>query len=61
MASDDEIIQRILGDEKLLAQVTEMLKNQDTKDMDPETQASHDRFLKSQMLVEAFGLGTRPE
>jgi hypothetical protein len=61
MASNDEIIQRILGDEKLIAQVIEMLKNQDTQDMDPETKASHESFLKSQMLVEALGLDKKIE
>lgn len=56
LMTDEEWIKYILADEKLLAQAIEILKNQDTKDMNPETKASHERFLKSQMLVEAFGL-----
>lgn len=55
--TDDEqlkLIQYVFENEERLATVIEALKNTDTKDMDPETKASHDRFLKSQMLVDAL-------
>jgi hypothetical protein len=60
--TDDEklqLIQYIFENEERLAMVIEHLKHTDTKAMDPETKASHERFLKSQMLVEAFGINKK--
>lgn len=60
--TDDEklqLIQYIFENEERLAMVIEALKNTDTKDMDPETKASHESFLKSQMLAEAFGVNKK--
>lgn len=60
--TDDEklqLIQYIFENEERLAMVIEALKKTDTKDMDPEAKASHDRSLKSQMLVEALGVNKK--